>query len=117
MIAPILSTLVGLGLMAAPGVLGYGGAARTSDHIVGPIVATFACVAIWEVTRSARWVNVPLGLWLLIAPWVLGYGGTPMWNALICGAAAVGLACVRGRTKHRFGGGWKMLWQHSPAAR
>jgi hypothetical protein len=115
MIAQLLSTLVGVWLMAAPGALGYGGAARTNDHIVGPIIATFACVAIWEATRSARWVNVPLGVWLIIAPVLLGYGGAAMWNSLLCGFAVVVLSCVRGRIKHRFGGGWKMLWRGQAA--
>jgi hypothetical protein len=113
MIAQLLNTLIGVWLMAAPGVLSYDGPGRTNDHIVGPIIATFACAAVWEATRSARWVNLPLGVWLLAAPWALGYTGAPMWNGLLCGVAVAILSCVRGRMKHRFDGGWRAVFWRS----
>jgi hypothetical protein len=32
-----------------------------------------AIIAMAEVTRSVRWVNVALGLWLMLAPVLMGY--------------------------------------------
>ena len=111
--AQLASCLLGVWLMAAPAVLGYGDPARTSDHIVGPLAASFAFVAVWQVTRSLRWANLPLGAWLLVAPWVLGYELVPLLNSSAVGLLLMGLACVRGKVTQRFGGGWaSLLPQH-----
>jgi hypothetical protein len=105
----LINTILGLWLMAAPGILGYGRPSSTSDHIVGPLVATFACVAIWECTRSVRWLNLPLGIWLLAAPWVLGHPPEGQINGVLCGIAIAALSCVGGTIQQRFGGGWSVL--------
>lgn len=101
--------------MAAPGWLGYGRPAATSDWIVGPLIATFACIAIWEATRPMRWLNLPLGLWLLTAPWVLEYSRMALVNSLVVGVAVCLLALVGGQVTERYGGGWSMLWQRAAA--
>jgi hypothetical protein len=109
--AQIVATVLGVWVTAAPGVLGYGGRAAASDHIFGPVIATFACVAAWEATRAVRWVNLPLGLWVALAPWLLG----GPWQAAVGGTAAglavAALSCVRGDIRERFGGGWSALWR------
>src|SRR5690606_28184617 len=96
-------------VMAAPGVLGYGRPASTNDHIVGPLVATFACIEIWEATRSVRWVNLPLGVWLIIAPWLLGHPSNALVNSTLCGMAIAAFSCLGGPVSQRFGGGWSAL--------
>ena len=113
--AQYLNAVLGLWLMAAPAVLGYGDPAQVNDRILGPVIATFAIIAIWEATRAvARW-NLPLGLWLLAAPWVLGYEATaPLVNSLATGAAVAALALVTGTVEQRFGGGWAALFQTDP---
>jgi hypothetical protein len=108
--AQAFNMVIGLWLMAAPAVLGYGRPMSTSDHIVGPLVATFACIALWEATRSARWVNLPLGLWIALAPWPLGAPAAGIVNGLVCGMAIAAISCRRGAMKHEFGGGWAVLW-------
>jgi len=107
--AQIVNAALGIWLMAAPSVLGYHGAARVNDRIIGPIVATFAAVAITEVTRGCRWVNPPLGLWMIVAPALLG-GPTPaIVNGLLVGPALVAMSLIKGRVEERFGGGWAVL--------
>src|SRR5688500_7976224 len=71
--ARMISAVIGIWLMTAPAVLDYGGAARTTDRIVGPLVASIAVIAVWEVLRPARWAVLPLAAALVIAPWMLGY--------------------------------------------
>lgn len=117
MIAQIVNVLVGLWLMAAPAVLGYGGAARANDLIVGPIAATFAWVAINQATRPCRWVVVALRAWMLVASFVLGAGGAARWNGLLSGAAMLGLGLVRGRVSARMGGGWRAVVPHRARSR
>lgn len=114
--AQIINTALGIWLMAAPAVLGYGGAARINDRIVGPIAVTFACIAIWPATRPVRWVNLPLGLWLIVAPWLFSYGRVALLNSLAVGLLMTLLCIPRGKRAH-FGGGWSMLWRDTtPAA-
>lgn len=109
--ARIINTALGIWLMAAPAVLGYGAPASANDRVVGPIVVTFAVVAMWEATRAVRRVNLLLGLWMLIAPWVLGYELVPILNSSIVGVLVMAFASVHGRTQQRYGGGWTALWR------
>lgn len=109
--ARLLNTGLGIWLMAAPALLGYGGAAATVDRIVGPVAASFAIIAMAEATRPVRHVNLVLGGWLLLAPWVLGYPTTPMINSMLVGAAMAVLSRVRGRVEESFGGGWTRVWK------
>lgn len=102
---------VGVWLMAAPAVLGYGQPAADFHRTMGPVAAAVAIIAMAEVTRPFRWVNVAVGLALLLIPWVEGYSGAALANSLLCGAAIVGLASLRGRVTKRVGGGWRSLWR------
>jgi hypothetical protein len=105
----LVNTALGIWLMAAPAVLGYGRPASTNDHIIGPLVATFACIAIWEATRSVRWINLPLGLWLIAAPLLLGHPPDGAVNSVVCGIAIAILSSVGGAIQQRFAGGWSAL--------
>ena len=53
MVAQLLVTTLGIWLTAAP-LLHYTGRAATNDHILGPLVASCAFVAIGEVMRGVR---------------------------------------------------------------
>lgn len=110
--ARFINIALGIWLMAAPDVLHYVGLEANNDRIIGPVVATFACCAIWDVLRPLRRVNTVLGAWLVIAPFILGYDElAPKINTVIVGLLIFGLSFVRGKTTHRFGGGWASLWR------
>lgn len=102
--------------MATPAVIGYGTPAATSDRIVGPLIATFAVIAIWQTTRELRWVNSVLGAWLLISPWILGYGDSnAIVNSMATGTVVLAMSLQRGKIDKQFGGGWAALWKrHTP---
>lgn len=102
---------IGVALMAAPSVLGYGAPAATIDRIFGPLIATFAIVAITEATRPARHVNLVLGVGLAIASLVAGGGTTPILTGAIAGALVAALSRVRGVREHDLAGGWSALWR------
>ena len=112
--AHAIVSLVGIWLMAAPAVLGYGGVAANHDRIVGPVVASFACIALWEVTRPLRWLDLAAGLWLIAAPWILGFARDAAVNSVIAGLAIAALSLVRGKLTHQFGGGWRTLLPGRP---
>ena len=114
--ARILNALLGVWLMAAPAVLGYGAPAAINDRIVGPLVVSFAISSIADVTRPVRRVNILLGAWLLVAPWALGYDGWTVFNSYAVGLLVIGLSLVRGKISSRMGGGWRSLWKDPDAA-
>ena len=109
----IVNTLLGVWLMAAPTALNYHGLARTHDWIVGPVVATVACIAIGEVTRPLRWLNLVAGLWMLAAPWLLAYAAAASVNSMAIGLLIAVLSLSRGKPAHTFGGGWSALWRRA----
>ncbi|MGH2395357.1 MAG: SPW repeat protein [Candidatus Limnocylindria bacterium] len=110
----LLPVLAGIWLMASPAVLAYADPARANDRIVGPIVASMATIAIWEIARPLRWVNVILGAWLLIAPWLLGHPPGARWNSLAAGALVLAMSLMKGTRTHKVGGGWSSLWKGAP---
>lgn len=111
MLARFINTLLGLWLMTSPALLHDSGAARINDEIVGPLVASFAIIAMAEVTRSIRWLNFILGLWLIVAPWLFHFPRMPRLNSLVVGICISTLALIRGKISTRMGGGWRSLWR------
>lgn len=110
--AQVINAIIGIWLMAAPAVFGYGDSAQINDRIIGPVVATFAVVSWWEATRPVRLWNLPLSFWLLVAPWLLGYDATvAIVNDMVAGVLITALALVKGNVENRFGGGWSALWR------
>ena len=109
--ARLLNAGLGIWLMAAPAVLGYGGDARIVHRILGPIAASAAIIAIWQATRPMRHLNLALGGILLLTPWVLGSSTTATVNSIAVGIAMIGLSRIRGRVDQRLGGGWAALWR------
>ncbi|MFZ0490891.1 MAG: hypothetical protein WAM00_11645 [Salegentibacter sp.] len=113
--ARILSIVLGLWLMVAPSIFGYGQAAANNGHIVGPVIVTFSVIAFWEVTRPVRKWNYILAAWLLLAPWILGYDQTAGYLSDMGVAVLVIIfASVKGKIEQKFGGGWSSLWQEHP---
>lgn len=77
-----------------------------SDHLVGALTVTVAVIALAEIARALRFINVLFGAWLIVAPWLLdGTGGTPaVVNSIVCGALVILLAIPRGRIRYRYAG-------------
>lgn len=100
-----IACAIGIWLMASPEVLGYGGTARVHALVVGPIAASLACVAMWQVTRPIRWVNVVIGAWLVLSSAILSDSALSIVNSILSGLALGGLSCFRGRVRHRMAGG------------
>lgn len=112
--AAIINLLLGAWLTAAPDVLSYDDPMATNDQIVGPLIASFSAMAIWQVLRPLRRVALILALWMLIAPWVLGASWPITAQAVILGIAVAGLSLVRGKLDKPYAGGWSVLWQEDP---
>lgn len=110
--AQITMAILGVWLMAAPDIWNFEKRISDNGHIVGPLIATFSIIAIFECTRNVRLMNIPLGLWLLIAPWILQYNNTTaVLNDYGVAVAIILLSLVKPKRENRFGGGWPAAWK------
>ena len=103
----VVSVPLGLWLMAAPDVLGSGGASAGSDRIFGALIVVVAVIAWAEVARPARYLNVILAAWVVASPLLLP-GDTPstLASSILVGLALIPLSLPGGRIRERYG-----LWQ------
>ncbi len=105
-----VSALLGVWMMASPAVLGINGAAANSNYVSGALVTTVAAIAMAEVGRALRFLNVPLGLWLAAAPWLLtGASTAGRWSGVLVGLAVIGLSIPRGSVRERYGRWQRMI--------
>lgn len=108
-----LNVLVGIWLLAAPWVLGYGEVptALWNDRIVGGATLLFAGIRVFAPARVAffSWLNVVLGIWLVASPFVLQYGegfvlrNVAFWNDLLSGLAIIALAWLSADATRQLG--------------
>ena len=116
-----LSVAIGVWLMFAPAAFGIAidRPAADSDHLAGAIVIVVAIIALAEVARPARFVNVPIGLWLMVAPWFLSGATTAAQiNSAVAGLAVALLSLPLGRLRDHYGSYDRiMLWSPRAKAR
>ena len=112
--AQIFNMFLGLLVMVAPGIWDFPKDAGNNNYIVGPLIITFAMVAITDVGRNLRWVNIVCGIWLMLSPYVLGYGGEPFFINTVTSIGIIILSLIKGTVKNSFGGGWRSLLQDNP---
>ena len=100
----LLSVAVGVWLMFTPSVLGSEGTAAHSDHLFGALIVTVAVIALADVGRATRFVNIVLSAWVIAAPWILGGATTASkWSNLAAGALVILLSLPRGPVGERYG--------------
>lgn len=114
----LAASAIGVWFMAQPGALGrsgdsaatlfeFGGVRATSAdvfHLAGALVVTCSVIAMGEVVRPLRWLNIPLGLALMCAPWLAGTEellGSML--GVIGGAAVIALSVPRGEKRETYG--------------
>jgi uncharacterized membrane protein len=106
----VASALLGAFLMFTRIVFGTVPPMAGGDHLVGALVVTFAVMAMAEVGRALRFVNVGLGLWLVAAPWILEGASTfASWVGVLIGIAVAALSLPRGKRSDEHYGGWDRL--------
>ena len=104
----LVSIAIGIWLMLTRLTVGAEGAIANADHLIGSLVITVGVVAMTEVARPVRFLNVVLGAALMAVPFVLDAPAASMWSSLACGAALIALSFPRGRISQRYGA-WNRL--------
>ncbi|MCR4301630.1 MAG: SPW repeat protein, partial [Sulfuricaulis sp.] len=104
--ALLLSIAIGVWLTFTRLTFDSSGAMTDSDHLVGLLVLTFSILALAEVGRAVRFINIPFGIWLIAAPWLLDGIASPLaaWNSVICGLLLIVLAIPRGPVRNSYAG-------------
>ena len=102
----LLSIAIGVWLTFTRLTFDSAGAMANSDHMVSLLVLTFTIIALAEVGRATRFINIPFGIWLIAAPWLLDGIASPLavWNGVISGVLLIGLAIPRGPVRNSYGG-------------
>lgn len=100
----IASAALGLWLMASPGLFGTEGQSAHSDHLIGALVVTVALIALADVGRALRYLNILFGAWFLVAPWLLDGATTGSTvNDILIGVALIAFSLPRGPVGERYG--------------
>lgn len=105
-----LSATIGVWLMVAPAVLGYGDPAASVHRIAGPVAASLGTIALWRVVRAVLRANVVVGI-SIVAAVALGGPADADANALACGLTLTAIALVPISGEDRFAGGWIGLFR------
>jgi hypothetical protein len=96
--------ILGIWLMASPAVFGIKGGLATSNFILGPMIAALSVIALAEVFRGVRYLNLLLGLGLLIAVWQsTGQSLASISNTLIVGILVIALSPRKGKISEKYG--------------
>ena len=106
----VASAILGAALMFTRILFGSRPPMAHSDHLVGALIVTVAVMAMAEVGRLLRFINVAFGLWLIVAPWVLdGASALATGAGMAAGIAVVALSLSRGRRSAEHYGSWDRL--------
>lgn len=109
--AAIVNIILGVWLMISPSVLSFEKTAADNHYITGPLVISFAIIAVWEVNRAARYLTLLAGAWLLFSPFMLDYeDATAKWITVVAGVLIALCSLVKGKVAGRYGGGWRSLF-------
>ena len=97
--------LIGLWLMAAPGLLGNTGLSADNDRLLGALIVTFAVIGMAEVSRPVRFLNVLFGAWLAVSAWFLDGRTVPSAvGSTVAGLTAIIFSLPKGKIEERHGG-------------
>lgn len=100
----LAGSAIGIWLLFSPAALGVTGTAANVTYIFGALIVTVAVVAMAEVGRAIRFLNVLIGAALIALPWLLsGASTSSRWSDLIVGAALIGVSVPRGKIREDYG--------------
>ena len=109
MIWQIVAFLLGIGVMASPDLLGLTDTVADAFHILGPIAASIAGMAAFDVLRPVRRAHLLVGPLIALAPIVFGGTAAALAVGLAAGAVLVAVAFPGDAPAGQYGGGWRAV--------
>ncbi|SDM78810.1 Vitamin K epoxide reductase family protein, partial [Catalinimonas alkaloidigena] len=102
----VASTVLGIFLIAAPGLFGVDIETTAADiaHGGGALIVVVAVICMGEVVRIGRYLNVPIGLAVAALPWFFEGGVAFDLVCTVAGLAVAALALPRGNVTETYGG-------------
>lgn len=105
----LISAILGIWLIVSPYILAAPGYEAHHEQIIGALIVTFSVIAIGEVSRSVRFLNMVLGLWIIAAGGFFFVDSSMSLNNGIVGTLAILLNLRRGAVKERHGSWDKLI--------
>jgi nucleoside-diphosphate-sugar epimerase/uncharacterized membrane protein len=94
---------IGVWLMFTRLTVGAEGAMANADHLIGSLVITTSVIALAEVARPLRFVNIAFGAALLVTPFAFDADGLAAISSILSGLALVALSLRRGAVHSHYG--------------
>ncbi|GAC1590111.1 MAG: hypothetical protein NVS3B8_03880 [Chitinophagaceae bacterium] len=89
--------------MFYPGNYGVAGSAAGNFTTLGALVVTSSVIAMAEVGRAIRFINIVLALWLIVAMFLVkDVPSQALWNAIISGTVLIALSFPKGRIREKY---------------
>lgn len=110
----IMNILIGLWIMISPVIFYANKIGANNQHISGPLIITFAVIALWEINQNIRWINVLTGSWLIVSPLLIHFDNRLMWSNIVAGVLVIIFSIIKRKKKANYGGGWKSLFRENP---
>ncbi|MGZ3715045.1 MAG: SPW repeat domain-containing protein [Ktedonobacterales bacterium] len=112
----VCNIILGIWLLISPAILGLSPSVVRLDRIAGPVAIFIAVLALRDVTRGARVVNILTGLFLLIAvPVAQGVTTLDLVLNSVSGSLLIIFALPTGAVRQRVDGGWRAIVWPDPA--
>ena len=102
----VLSSIVGISVMALPGIFGVDIKATAADigHLGGALIVVVAVISMGEIFRVGRHLNILLGLAVAILPWIVSDSTIGLSISYsIAGLAVAALSFQRGPKTETYG--------------
>ncbi|HEY8658496.1 MAG TPA: vitamin K epoxide reductase family protein [Hanamia sp.] len=100
----LLCVFIGLWWMYYPGNFDITGSAANNFTTLGALVVTFSVIAMAEVGRALRFINILFSLWLIVAMLLINaVPANALWNAIISGVTLMALSFPKGRIREKYG--------------
>src|SRR5690606_3726948 len=96
--------VIGLSLMFTRLTLGNDGGMANADHLLGALIVTTSVIALAEIARSLRWLNLLFAAALLVTPFVFGADTVATVTSIALGILLALLSLRRGAVGRRWGG-------------
>ncbi|GAA0755923.1 NAD-dependent epimerase/dehydratase family protein [Actinomadura yumaensis] len=103
----VVCAALGVWLMFSRLAVGTEAPLADSDHLIGALIVTTSVIAMAEVARPLRLLNIVLATWLVLSPWIMEQSGLiSTISVVLTGLAVMVLSLPRGRRSKEHYGAW-----------